>query len=406
MKLLKYFIAFLFVQNMFSQQFEQHITFTNSSPNDLDIKNGVTYVTSAQTIAKRINDNWVIITPEAFPNLGNFETSYRIHVISENKIYASSIESGVNSKFKIWNGTNWTNIGTLPNDARRITDIEYVSDNEIYIGIFKFSPNKAKVYKFNGTDWSDLNFPDLNDVNIQITYANPTEIYASILNNIYLYDGSSWSNIDTNSSIVDRPYISYVDENNKYLSGKPQLVNFANNTIEEVGDIYTSAAEKRGHIDRVIAFSNNDIYVSVSREFGSLNAKAFFVSHWNGNEWNRIWTFNSSNSTDDYLTFFLQDENFIYAKIINRDLYKFNRNTLNIDEVDLINKTKIYPNPVADFIEIKTPYTSVELFNSLGQKIELKQVSETKFESPKKNGIYLLKISNGKKVFTQRIIRE
>lgn len=405
MKILKLFFLFLFVTSTYAQSFDIFFPATSFSPNALTVKESILYVSSGQTIAKRINDSWVAIDPEPFPDASNEAETFRMHVISEDKIYASSFRSGSDTEIKVWNGTEWLDVGTFPSDVNRITDIEYVSDTKIYVSAFAFSPSRALVYEFDGTNWTNLNLPIINSPDPKVTYASDTEIYASLRNSFYRYDGTSWTEMNTGFITSEKPVVEYLNENDIYHGGSEQLINFASNTPQEVGDLYTGPGELRGYIDHIIAFAENDIYASVVRESGSSSAKSFFVSHWNGTEWNRLWSFNSSNATDDDLTSFVSDGNYIYGKVRNRSVYRFDRTTLSVEDISL-NEIAIYPNPVTTSFKINADFDAVEMFNNLGQKVQIRKISDSEFEAPKISGIYFLKVRKGSSFSFKKILKE
>jgi hypothetical protein len=72
-------------------------------------------------------------------------------------------------------------------------------------------------------------------------------------------------------------------------------------------------------------------------------------------------------------------------------------------------KSRIYPNPnqgnfTIDITPSNIP-TKVEIFNTLGQIIYLDNIFHTqKFDLMLENGVYLIRLTNGKRISNQRIL--
>ncbi len=377
------------------QEFEFYHTFY-SEPNDFFVSDDTVYTSSSNSVAKLINGSWQNITPVAFPEPGNYYNTTTIEIVAENHIYAAAKSSGQVALFRVWNGINWENVGALPSYIHEITDIHYVSGNEIYITA-ENAYLEQYVLKFDGTNWESLNLPQPGPYfSKKIHYVSNQEIYVSGRGGeTMVYDGTSWEAITESLSVL--PYSKWVhieDEDHKYHTGFSQLKNFASGTLVDVGDLYQDEYDIQGVVDFMVVLSPNDLYVSVRRYIGY--SDAFFVSHWDGNQWTRLWTYDSSQDISDYLTFFGLSNNHIYAKIINSSLYRYESETMNLDTIVKEENIKVFPNPTDSSISIvsNTSLKEITVFDSFGKM--LFQNDSTKelnlIEYPK--GVYFIKITS------------
>ena len=131
MKKIIFILLFLTINIFNSQQFNLWESFYQFNPNDFKIFNNTIYSTSGNNVYRFVNGSWEVIASDAFPY--PFYKVNELEIVSENLIYAAAENSGVTALFKVWNGINWKNVGTSPSFANKITDIQYISQKNIYI---------------------------------------------------------------------------------------------------------------------------------------------------------------------------------------------------------------------------------------------------------------------------------
>ena len=82
--------------------------------------------------------------------------------------------------------------------------------------------------------------------------------------------------------------------------------------------------------------------------------------------------------------------------------------TLNVDEVDISGKLKLYPNPTTGTIALNIATTKIEIFDTTGRHIST--FTNTTINSPLdistlSNGIYFVKITTPEGSGTKRLIK-
>lgn len=408
MKTLNLLICILVANVLSAQQFEIYDTFCCSESNDFVVFDDTVYTSSNNSVAKRINGSWQNITPVAFPESGNFYSTNTIKVLADNHIYAAAINSGQTALLRVWNGSNWQNVGTLPSLVQEITDIHFVSPNEIYITAENAYWNQFAL-RFDGINWINLNLPDPGPMfDNKIHFVSSNEVYISSRGMTMKYNGNTWEDITGGlDNLPHSRWTHVVDENHKYHSGFSQLKNFASGDFVDVGNLYEDEFDTQGIVDFMQVLSPNDIYVSVRRYVGF--SDAFFVSHWNGTEWTRLWTYDSSGDADDYLSYFGLSNNHIYAKIINRDLWRYELETMSLETVLNDMAVKIFPNPTDSsiFILSKEPIKTITLFDNVGKKLFQKESINELNLTEYPQGVYFLKITTLNDAFEwKKIIRK
>lgn len=86
-------------------------------------------------------------------------------------------------------------------------------------------------------------------------------------------------------------------------------------------------------------------------------------------------------------------------------------NILSIEDSNLEDFT-IYPNPASEKITLVIPYfedVNIDIYSLLGEKIQNQEISSKQTQidiSNLSSGVYLLKFSNGKEIFTQKLIKK
>lgn len=392
-----FFTCLLFnLQHTKAQSFEEFENFTNFSPAHFTIFNEILYVSSTKSIIKRENGSWNNYLPQAFPEPPNwgFTTSF-FKIIDENNIIIVGENSGQNARVKKWNGNTWIDLFTVPNLVQNITDIHYVSDQEIYFAATNAYLNNY-FFKYNGNNITDLNFPYNAFLDTQIYFYASDEIYLTSRGNTLLYNGVSWENVVYSESHPHPNSLSKIDDNNLYHSGFEQLRNYhADGNYTTIGDIYNETDVHTGHVDHVIAFNHNDIYASVRRKNGFVDA--FFVSHWDGNEWNRLWDFNSSDQITDFLAYFKVHDNFLYAQINNRSIYRLELQNLTTEDfIKDETKIRVFPNPSNGKVNIvyqkDEEVQSAKVFNVSGLLVKEVHNKKDLDLGDLKKGVYLLQV--------------
>ena len=125
-------------------------------------------------------------------------------------------------------------------------------------------------------------------------------------------------------------FVDVVDADHKYITGRPHLMNFATGTIEPVGNILLQGESQNDvTVTHVQAIAADDIYIAAKIYVGFSNAT--FVSHWDGAVWERLWTFDPSNQTDEHPTYLFEENGNIFVKIINRPMFAYLPNFMDDD---------------------------------------------------------------------------
>ncbi len=104
----------------------------------------------------------------------------------------------------------------------------------------------------------------------------------------------------------------------------------------------------------------------------------------------------------------LNSHDFRYISFyVNHDVhYSLNCGVLGVDNLDIL-KPDIFPNPVVDFLyfENRSGEVLVRVYNSIGQEILSKKASNKVDMHELQKGIYLVKINDGNRSFTKRVLK-
>tara|TARA_R110001606_G_scaffold163657_1_gene307931 strand:+ start:4002 stop:6500 length:2499 start_codon:yes stop_codon:yes gene_type:complete len=97
----------------------------------------------------------------------------------------------------------------------------------------------------------------------------------------------------------------------------------------------------------------------------------------------------------------------IFNTTVDMGAYEYDSSILNLDNVSLLNDTKMYPNPVRDnlTIESKENILKIEIYNLLGKKIVEKENSSFINLSNLKPNMYLIRIYSQTGSISKRIIK-
>lgn len=359
------------------------------------------YSSHKNGVSRFVNGSWEDL-PDAF---NTYQETYAIEVVNGNHIY---LGSGPNpTRFVKWDGTSWQNVGNLPSNVRRILDIHYQSDDEIYL-ISRLDNNTTYFYKFDGTNWEDLNYPTGEERIREFKYVAEDEIYLIDTKGVIRkYDGTSVSVLT--SDFYDTVTYAFTDNvfqvyNNKIYGcdyNDVGVYDLQTNTFSKLGDLYSNG-EQKGTIDNILVRSENDIYVNV-RVYNSQND--FFIAHWDGTSWEQFER--QFNGTNDSPQFLMNDSEMIYFKLWqDNNYYRYDTSTLTNTEFKKTVQTEVFPNPTSNMVYVSSEITpiKIEVFNSLGQKMDVKNDNFKKLALPQKSGIYYLKIYHNIGVELKKVV--
>ena len=222
--------------------------------------------------------------------------------------------------------------------------------------------------------------------------ANPSQINANSSNDV----SATITNLDTNLNYYYRLKAKY---NGEVIYSSEKVFNFSGKIIKVNGTIVETpnAIALKGLINCYGAFLTNIHFeYGITDSFGSTIAGTpNFAYGYNTNLITGLINNPLPNQTYYYRLVATNNGNKIYS-----DTYQYKTRMLSFADFDLNKEIAIYPNPVTDFINIKSnvsdKFKSIEFYNTLGQRIYCKNVSnisDIKIDvSNFKKGIYVVKI--------------
>lgn len=351
-----------------------------------------------------------------------------------------------------WNGTTWDTINFNPNNT--VLNMQ-VYNNELYVsGDFNNigGINCNGLAKFDGINWYSLNNPyrcitAMAHFNSKLYISSMVSANSSCANLMY-YDGTNWypwvgvlgdgaksiegiSVIDSLLFVYGR-FNSIAGTNCKGIAAYngSKWFNFgtglSNSTWETIYDV------KKINSDIYITGHYNTIEGISTGTIGTINQSYTNIVKFDGQ---KICTISPPFGYD--IHGLVKYNNDIYAhgsfmKIGNDSVWglvkwnggnniiscsnniSINQSIIGLNEAQLSNNLNIYPNPVKEnivleFLDIEVNNASIELYNSIGQKInEIKNINKKVLIdlSQYSNGIYFLKVNNNFSQKTFKIIKE
>ncbi len=123
--------------------------------------------------------------------------------VNGNKLYAggfSSTTGATNSNLSVWDGTNWSRLGTISGSLAICFDFAFIGNNVYVSGIFTRVNGvlTGTVARWDGASWSDLGVRGVvftlatDGINL---YAGGsfTNVGSVLATNVAKWDGSQWS---------------------------------------------------------------------------------------------------------------------------------------------------------------------------------------------------------------------
>ncbi len=323
-----------------SQTFEEYIpSFTDR---DMQLYNYNFYQVYDRGIARFYPGGYETMVPSVYGPNNYSDVVNVLEYVAPNNIFVASYNVPGVAKLKRFNGVEWQDFHpALPNGAMVVSDILYRNENEIYVAVQNLNIQTSFVYKFDGTQWIDLQLPFIAYSSPQLYYVNPTEIYAISTGGYAVYNGQEW-NIIEQFGTTNKAFVDVVDADHKYVTGRSQLYNFASGTNVAVGNVLLPGESSNDvTVTHVRAIAADDIYIAAKIYVGFSNAT--FVSHWDGSQWERLWTFDPSNQTDEHPTYLFEENGNVFVKVINRPMFAYLPNYIDDDGDGVSNDEDLDP---------------------------------------------------------------
>ncbi|WP_045079843.1 T9SS type A sorting domain-containing protein [Aequorivita vladivostokensis] len=329
---MRHFIFASFLVSSFicqSQTFEEYIS---SFPDrEMQMHNYNVFQVYDRGVARYYPGGYEALQPSVYGPNNYSDVVNILEYIGPDNIFVASFNIPTTAKLKRFNGVEWLDFQpALPNGAMKVSDILYRSESEIYVAAQNLYTQTSLVYKFDGTQWVDLNLMPFGHYPPSLFYISSTEIYLTTAGQLAVYNGEEWSIIDHFGITTNKIFVDVVDADHKYVTGRHQLLNFANGTMTPVGNILLpNESQNDVTVTHVQAIANDNIYIAAKIYVGFSNAT--FVSHWDGSNWERMWTFDPSNQVDDYPTYLFEENGNIFVKIFNRPMFAYLPNFVDDD---------------------------------------------------------------------------
>ena len=324
-----------------TQTFEEYIS--SFSDRDMQMNNYHVFQVFDRGITRYFPGGYEVLEPRVYGSNNYSDVINTVEYVAPDNIFVASFNIPRIAKIKRFNGVEWQDFPSLPEGAMSVSDILYRSENEIYVAAQNRYTRINLVYKYDGNQWIDTNMVPFLDYEAQLFYISATEIYATVAGQTAVYNGQQWSILEQFGITTQKIYIDVVDADHKYVTGRSQLMNFATGTSEPVGNILLAGESPNDvTVTHVQAIAQDDIYIAAKIYVGFSNAT--FVSHWDGTNWERLWTFDPSNQVDDHPTYLFEEDGNIFVKIVGRPMFAYLPNFVDDDGDGVVNSEDTDPN--------------------------------------------------------------
>jgi hypothetical protein len=197
------------------------------------------------------------------------------------------------------NNSSWSSVGGgIPNVAAAVA---IDSSNTVYAAYLDSSTSgfPPRVVKLNGSSWTDTGFPGTTYTNITTLACSGTTLYAGGYKGLFVYNGSSWTDISStgNGSIAYVNSIAFDNANNVYAGCSVNFTDSNGTTANRIAKYNTGSkkwtAMGTGMDDYVDAVAydtvNNILYAGGwFKTAGGVAAK--LVAKWDGSSWSAVGT--------------------------------------------------------------------------------------------------------------------
>ncbi len=363
-KLIFFIILFCTIQdNIFSQTYNFTIYNNNNSGigfnsvSDIKIDNN-----GSLWLSSWFNNGGNGVTKFDGTNWNNYNISNS--GIIDNKIIDIEVDNLNRKWFGSWQngiskleGTIWTNFTTsnsqLPSNT--VNDISIDSSNNIWIatnqGLAKFNGVSWTIYNTSNSVLSSNNihsvFVDTTN-NVWITYSNLTNIGNNTwtdISKLAKFDGNSWS-IYQNTSQLSFSKIFGLFGGEIYLKGGYGFIKFSNNTFTQISDFDNTNCLIDCQIEDIDIDSQNKLWLGYFQECSNAGLQNF-------TNCTNYFSTNSGLPENNIFSLKIDNLNNIWIGTYSSGLVKMSLNNLGIEDVSLVNKLLIYPNPAKDIFTIK-----------------------------------------------------
>uniref|UniRef100_UPI004049A60C T9SS type A sorting domain-containing protein n=1 Tax=Flavobacterium sp. TaxID=239 RepID=UPI004049A60C len=359
-----------------------------------------------------------------------------------------------------WNGSEWNQkgadiIGELPNDTAGGSVSLNAAGNVIAIGATSNSSDSGsmaghcRIYEWNGDSWiqrgADIDGEAANDFsgNVSINESGSIVAIGASSNDaggtnsgqvrIYEWNGTSWiqkgSDIDSDTTNANFGYtISLNASGTTFIAGGFSFVNGALGFIKVYSWNGTDWIQKG---ETILGITGSDFFgtaVDINNDGSIIAASSLTLE--NGNV--RIFKFEDSAwlQQGDLIVGETENDQFGRSLSLNADgsilaagtqfndgngqsaghVRVFENTVLSLDYFNQ-NQVSIYPNPVQDFLQIKSNVEIIEIaiFNELGQIIKVLNPQNSFINldfSTQTQGVYLFKIQTFDSVKTFKVVKK
>jgi hypothetical protein len=355
-------------------------------------------------------------------NLDGFNANGKVITLSSDKnnnLYAAGQFSNANGHMYVakWNGNNWSELGGFDGLSADlgIESICVDSNNNLYAaGIFTRDATTHYVAKFDGSKWSDLGGFFNHDI-YALTVDSKNNIYVGS-DKVFKFDGASWTELQNNTlpkwnGVI---YSLAIDKFGDLLAGGAFTDSLGNTYLAKWDGANWSAMNNGEKLSGILASiktiavdQNNDIYVGGGIE----KSRSNIVMKWSNNQWSELVSDNFF-YLSKILSLTVDKDHILYVAAPGIGVHNIASYTpkvveTGINNANLINSLKVYPNPASTILHIdleKPGYYTAKLSSVTGQSI-ISTTTGTVDISTLANGVYILTIyhSNNQLISTNKV---
>ena len=210
---------------------------------------------------------------------GNTATGYAaLWAFSPSNVIIAFQDWGNSNKISAhqWNGTTWTQIGSLGVGSCSFSRLYALSATEVYVTFTDSGDSGTVVYKWNGTAWSKLGSSMTGSGFLDLAVLNSNEIYVSNSHqggSVYKWNGTSWSQVGSSIQTLNpteagiEPMMHVIGSNDIYLTCRVSQTN-KNKTYKWNGATWTQFGPAvgigSGTSPDIFVLPNGSVFVSIT----------------------------------------------------------------------------------------------------------------------------------------------
>lgn len=368
---------------------------------------------------------WVAVGSPCYTYVGDYNISMAFDPSGQLYLaYADSVNSYKATVMR-YDGTNWTNVGTT---GFSIASIGYPSlafgpSGQPYIAFMDVGvayTYKARVMKFDGTDWVDVGAPGISESAARhtiITFNPSGQPYIAYIDDFYNYgtvvkkfDGADWGFVGTPGFIA-----------NNWSFGEPFVINFSGEPYIEYENTSTGMISvmkfdgtnwvfvgpegfSPGNCPLTMAISPTDqLYVALT---DATNSEKATVMNFDGANWVNVGTAGFTPGRALFNSLAIDPSGIPYLAFVDSaynnkiSVMKFDLTLLGVPENRNLSFS-VFPNPASslitiDLINFNSTEKQVEIYNVEGKLISEFQTGESKIILNVRNypsGVYFIKLT-------------